>query len=161
MCLNGKHVANLRKKVRFYFARTPIFAAELRNLTEMKESTRILRFAIVGTMNAAIAALVIWVLMDLLGCNYLWANMAGYAASLINNFLWSKYWVFASRQSHFAREIPLFLFAFGSAYTAQFLFLLLAVEGIGLNAYLGQFLGLFVYGAVNFILNRKVTFKQQ
>ena len=52
----------------------------------MKETTRILRFAIVGTSNALIAAVVIWLLMDVLGCNYLWSNVAGYVASIINNF---------------------------------------------------------------------------
>ena len=44
----------------------------------MKESVRILRFAIVGSSNALITALVIWILMDILDCNYLWSNMAGY-----------------------------------------------------------------------------------
>ena len=62
----------------------------------MKESVRILRFAIVGSSNALITALVIWILMDILDCNYLWSNMAGYVAALVNNFFWSKYWVFSS-----------------------------------------------------------------
>ena len=47
----------------------------------MKESVRILRFAIVGSSNALITALVIWILMDILDCNYLWSNMAGYVAA--------------------------------------------------------------------------------
>ena len=126
----------------------------------MKESVRILRFAIVGTSNALIAAVVIWLLMDVLDCNYLWSNVAGYVTSLVNNFVWSKYWVFSARQGNFMQEIPLFLLAFGCAYATQFLFLLLMVEGIGLNEYLGQFLGLFVYGAVNFLMNKKITFKK-
>ena len=125
----------------------------------MKESTRILRFALVGTSNALIAAVVICLLMDVLGCNYLWSNVAGYVASIINNFFWSKYWVFSARQGRFMQEIPLFLLAFGCAYATQFLFLLLMVEGIGINEYLGQFLGLFVYGAVNFLMNKKITFR--
>lgn len=49
----------------------------------MKESVRILRFAIVGSSNALITALVIWILMDILDCNYLWSNMAGYVAALV------------------------------------------------------------------------------
>ena len=114
----------------------------------MKESVRILRFAIVGSSNALITALVIWILMDILDCNYLWSNMAGYVAALVNNFFWSKYWVFSS-----------FLIAFGCAYATQFIFLLLMVEVIDLNEYLGQFLGLFVYGAVNFMMNKRLTFK--
>ena len=117
----------------------------------MKESVRILRFAIVGSSNALITALVIWILM--------WSNMAGYVAALVNNFFWSKYWVFSSGKGNFWKEIPLFLIAFGCAYATQFIFLLLMVEVIDLNEYLGQFLGLFVYGAVNFMMNKRLTFK--
>ena len=91
----------------------------------MKESVRILRFAIVGSSNALITALVIWILMDILDCNYLWSNMAGYVAALVNNFFWSKYWVFSSGKGNFWKEIPLFLIAFGCAYATQFIFLLL------------------------------------
>ena len=119
----------------------------------MKESVRILRFAIVGSSNALITAL------DILDCNYLWSNMAGYVAALVNNFFCSKYWVFSSGKGNFWKEIPLFLIAFGCAYATQFIFLLLMVEVIDLNEYLGQFLGLFVYGAVNFMMNKRLTFK--
>lgn len=124
----------------------------------MKESVRILRFAIVGTLNALIIAAVIWVLMDLCGWNYLWSNVVAYIAALVNNFIWSKYWVFSSKEGSFSREIPLFLAAFACAYVAQFLFLLLMVEGMGLNAYWGNFLGLFIYGGVNYLFNRYFTF---
>ena len=40
----------------------------------MKESVRILRFAIVGSSNALITALVIWILMDIL-CGRTWLDM--------------------------------------------------------------------------------------
>lgn len=127
----------------------------------MKESVRIVRFIIVGTLNALITALVIWVLMEGLDCNYLWSNVAGYVAALINNFFWSKYWIFSSRAGKFYREIPLFLVAFGLAYGLQFLSLLMMVEWLDLNEYLAQFLGLFVYGAVNFTVNRRLTFTRK
>lgn len=126
----------------------------------MTESERILRFVVVGTLNALITAVVFWLLMELLGCNYLWSNVVSYVAALINNFVWSKYWVFSSKQGRFAREIPLFLFAFLCAYGTQFLSLLLMVELLDYNEYLAQFLGLFVYGAVNFVMNRTITFKK-
>lgn len=126
----------------------------------MKESVRILRFIIVGSLNALITAVVIWVMMDLLDCSYIWSNIGGYVAALINNFFWSKYWIFPSENGNFMREVPLFLIAFGCAYGAQFISLLLMVEVAGMNEYLAQFLGLFVYGAVNFGMNRKVTFRK-
>ena len=125
----------------------------------MKESVRIFRFAIVGFSNAFITAVVVWLFMDVLDCNYLWSNMAGYVAALVNNFFWSKYWVFSSGHGNYWKEVPLFLVAFACAYVTQFLFLLLLVEGLGMNEYLGQFLGLFIYGAVNFLMNKRMTFK--
>ena len=57
------------------------------------------------------------------------------------------------------RRATLFSIAFGMAYCAQFLFLIGLVEGLNCNEYLAQFLGLFVYGGVNFLMNKKVTFK--
>ena len=53
----------------------------------------------------------------------------------------------------------LFLIAFGCAYCSQFLALLIMVEIFDLNEYLAQFLGLFIYGAVNYMMNKKITFQ--
>ena len=55
-------------------------------------------------------------------------------------------------------EYP-FSIAFGMAYGAQFLFLIGLVEGLDCNEYLAQFLGLFIYGSVNFLMNKRVTFR--
>lgn len=125
----------------------------------MKESVRIVRFIIIGTLNALIAAVIIFVMMGLFDCSYIWSNVVGYIATLINNFFWCKYWIFPSSEGGIMRQIPLFLIAFGCAYGAQFLSLLFMVELCQINEYWAQFLGMFVYGAVNFIMNRKVTFK--
>lgn len=123
-----------------------------------RNSSQLIRFVIIGTLNALITALVVWIMMEILCFNYLWANVAGYIAALINNFFWSKYWVFAVGKGSFLRQSLLFLVAFAFAYCSQFLALLLMVEVLGLNEYVSQFLGLFVYGAVNFVLNKKITF---
>ena len=127
-------------------------------MREIKESVRILRFVLVGTLNALIIAIVIWLMMDRLDCNYIASNIVAYVFAQMNNFFWSKYWVFSSHKGKFQREIPLFLIAFGCAYVSQFLALLIMVECLHLDEYLAQFLGLFVYGAVNFMMNKKVTF---
>lgn len=117
-----------------------------------------MRFVTVGTLNAMITATVIFLMMEKLDCNYMASNIVAYVVAQMNNFFWSKYWVFTARDGRFRREIPLFLIAFGCAYVAQFLVLLVLVEVIDLNEYLAQFLGLFVYGTVNFLLNKRVTF---
>ncbi len=79
-----------------------------------------------------------------------------------NNFLWCKYWVFSKEEGpkHTVWEQLLFFaIAFGFAYGAQFLFLIFLVEVCHVDKMLAQFLGLFVYGTVNFIANKKVTFR--
>ncbi len=123
-------------------------------------SKQIVRFVIAGTLNAAIIAAVVWFLMDELGCNYLWSNVAGYTAALINNFFWSKYWVFSAGKGFYARQAVLFLLAFACAYGAQVLVLLAMVEGAGWDEFTSQFPSLLVYGAVNFLMNKKITFPE-
>lgn len=123
----------------------------------MKESVRVMRFIIVGTMNFVILSSIIGGMMYL-DCNYITANITGYAAALTNNFFWSKYWIFTAKDGRFEREIPFFLLAFAIAYCSQFLTLLLLAEELGVNKYLAQFLGMFIYGAINFLANRKITF---
>jgi putative flippase GtrA len=66
---------------------------------------------------------------------------------------------FEKRKNNVWKQILFFCSAFGVAYTAQFLFLILLVEGLDVNEYLAQFLGLFIYGAANFIANKKITFQ--
>lgn len=60
----------------------------------MKESVRIIRFAIVGTLNALIAAFVVWLLMHIEGESYIIANICAYIVAQIHNFIWCKYWIF-------------------------------------------------------------------
>ena len=129
----------------------------------MNESVRIVRFMIVGTMNAIIVALVVWLMMHIGGRDYRAANIVAYIVSQIHNFIWCKYWIFpldAEQKKHgLCKQVIYFSAAFIMAYLAQFLFLLLLVEVFHCNEYLGQFLGLFVYGAVNFLSNKLITFR--
>lgn len=139
----------------------------------MKERTRIFRFMLIGTLNALITALMVWISMGMLGLNYLYANIVAYGVAQTHNFLWSKFWIFpmdaamqaasvpppSTTKSNTCRQVLLFVVAFLLAYLGQFLFLVVMVEWVSLNEYLAQFFGLFVYGTVNFLMNRRITFK--
>lgn len=128
----------------------------------MKESKRIFRFAVIGTLNALITAVVIWLMMDEWNVDYMLSNITAYIIAQTHNFIWCKHWIFPleeDKKSNTWRQVLLFSIAFGMAYISQFLFLILLVEGLNCNEYLAQFLGLFIYGGVNFIMNKKVTFK--
>ena len=127
----------------------------------MKESVRIFRFAVIGTLNALITAFVIWLMMDELSYDYIPANITAYIVAQIHNFIWSKYWIFPieNKKNNIWKQMLFFCSAFGLAYSAQFLFLVTPVECGDVNEYLAQFLGLFIYGTVNFIVNKKLTFR--
>ena len=127
----------------------------------MKESVRIFRFAVIGTLNALITAFVIWLMMDELSYDYIPANITAYVVAQNNNFIWSKYWIFPieNKKNNIWKQMLFFCSAFGLAYSAQFLFLVTLVECGDVNEYLAQFLGLFIYGTVNFIVNKKLTFR--
>lgn len=129
----------------------------------MRESRRIFRFAVIGTLNALIIAAVIWLMMDELDIDYMLSNITAYVIAQTHNFIWCKYWIFPlddkEKKSNTWRQVLLFSIAFGMAYLAQFLFLVVLVEALNCDEYLAQFLGLFIYGGVNFIMNRKITFR--
>lgn len=126
----------------------------------VKETTRIIRFAVIGTLNALITAATIGIMMGVLGIHYLASNVTAYVLAQTHNFIWCKYWIFPiDKKSNTWRQVLLFLIAFGMAYVAQFLFLIVLVELWDCNEYLAQFLGLFIYGTVNFLMNKRVTFR--
>ena len=125
----------------------------------MKETTRIFRFAVIGTLNALITAATVGVLMGVFDVHYLASNIAAYILAQTHNFIWCKYWIFPTdKKSNTWRQVLHFRIAFGMAYLAQFQFIVVLVELLSCNEYLAQFLGLFVYGAVNFLMNKRVTF---
>ena len=98
-------------------------------------------------------------MMHLADVNYRLSNVTAYVVAQTHNFIWSKYWIFPTdKKSNTCRQVLLFIIAFGVAYVAQFLFLVGLVEGLGCNEYLAQFLGLFVYGGVQFVMNKRLTF---
>ena len=127
----------------------------------MKESVRIFRFVVIGTLNALITAFVIWLMMDELSYDYIPANITAYIVAQIHNFIWSKYWIFPieNKKNNIWKQMLFFCSAFGLSYSAQLLFLVTLVECGDVNEYLAQFLGLFIYGTVNFIVNKKLTFR--
>ncbi len=119
----------------------------------------LLRFAVVGFSNFVIISLTVWVMMDLLEQHYILSNICAYTLAIVSSFVLNKVWVFCSDSKNLGREILLYLSAFGCAYVAQFLFMWSLIEFAGMNEYLAQFLGLFIFGTVNFLMNKLLTFQ--
>lgn len=124
----------------------------------MKENNRqIFKFCIIGTMNAAITYITLFLLSEL-GVNELLANFIGYILVLINSFLWSRFWIFKSQNKNILKEIIFFVSAFFLAYLLQFTSFSILVRIFNINQYLANLIGLVVFGATNFIANKKITF---
>ncbi len=57
------------------------------------------------------------------------------------------------------KQKMLFCTAFGIAYGIQLLFVILMIEAIGIKEFTAQFIGIIIYGAVNFMVNNRITFR--
>lgn len=129
----------------------------------MKESVRLVRFALIGTLNYLITMLVIGILMSCFSFkgDYIVANITAYIIAQTHNFIWSKYWIFPAehQKNSLWRQVILFCTAFGIAYSIQLLCVILMVELMGLDEYPAQFIGIVIYGCVNFMANKKITFR--
>lgn len=124
-----------------------------------EELMRIVRFAVVGFSNFLIISLFVWLMMEVFHRDMVIANVIAYSIALVNNFVWNKVWVFRAKGGNLLKEIALNLIAYGTAYLLQLGFSFSMVEWVGLNEYMAQFLGLFIFGATNFIMNKMLTFK--
>lgn len=123
------------------------------------EFWRVMRFIVVGFSNFLIISITVWVMMKVLDFSLVPANVTAYSIALVNNFIWNKVWVFKAKGGNLAKEIVLNLAAYGTAYLLQLAFSFSMTEWVGMNEFVAQFLGLFIFGATNFILNKKLTFK--
>lgn len=126
-------------------------------LATMKNKSQVIRFCIVGTLNAAITYLALW-LLPLLGLSTSASNKIGYVVVLVHSFVWSKLWIFKSNGSNIMKESALFVLAFVAAYMLQF-FSFDTLLALGFNKYLANLISLFVFGATNFFMNKLLTFR--
>lgn len=124
-----------------------------------KSYGEIIRFAIVGTANFLIIMAFSWLLMNLFGINFYVANIVAYVLALVNNFYWNSIWVFRSTGERMGRQALMFLAAYGIAYLVQLGVIAVLVQWLGVNKDLANFIGLFPFGATNFLLNKFFAFR--
>lgn len=128
----------------------------------MKASVRLVRFATIGTLNYLITMLVIWIVMSYFSFKgkYIVANIMAYLIAQTHNFIWSKYWIFPSSnpQNSLWQQIMLFVLLSVLPMAYNF-FVILMIEAIGIKEFTAQFIGIIIYGAVNFMVNNRITFR--
>ncbi|MBW7857392.1 MAG: GtrA family protein [Leptonema sp. (in: Bacteria)] len=93
-----------------------------------------------------------------IGVSYIISNGIGYTAGFVNSFLMNRFWTFRSR-GQIGRQLFWFVLIFGISYLFQLAALLIQTNLIGVPIWLAQLISMAVYTAVNFVLNKIVTFR--
>jgi putative flippase GtrA len=73
-------------------------------LTDGRERTRFIRFAIVGTIGALVDFGTFNLLASVLGIHYVLASVCSFIVAMVNNFLWNRYWTFPDSRSKSASQ---------------------------------------------------------
>ena len=119
---------------------------------------QMVKYGAVGVLNTLLTALVIYVCQELLGWSPVLSNVLGYAAGLLNSFLFNSRWTFGSRPSW--RNFAAFVVAFGVCYLLQLAVLLWLGRTETFTPYLRQLVAMAVYTGANFLLNKFLVFKK-
>ena len=78
-------------------------------LTNKKERTRFLKFAVVGIIGAVIDFGLMNLLTHKLGTSLVYAGTISFISAIISNFLWNRYWTYPeSRSRPIARQMAMF-----------------------------------------------------
>jgi putative flippase GtrA len=117
-----------------------------------------LKYGIVGISNTLITAVIIWVMMKTLSCSAILSNITGYAAGVLNSFIWNKKWTFA-RSGAWVRSALLFGLVFAVCYLLQLGLLLFLDRRLAIDPYYNQLIAMLFYTLINFLMNKYVTFK--
>ena len=145
-------------------------------LTNPRERTRFLRFAVVGIIGAVVDFGTFNLLNGLFGVPAVWASVISFSAAIISNFTWNRFWTYPDSRSKrlsvqliefmvislvgLAIRTPLF------AFLDKVLLMILSssgIEAIGLSAeFIGHNLALAISVVVvmfwNFFVNRYWTY---
>ena len=118
---------------------------------------RFVKFGLVGLSNTAIAWIVFYCLIYFTNIHYQAANVASFIVSVINAYLWNRFWVFKDAKT--SRSTPI---KFGVVYVGNlFLGIALAfllVEVMQMSEFWFPPLLLCITVPTNFLLNKYWTF---
>ena len=119
---------------------------------------QVVKYGTIGAANTLITAVVIYLMQNVLGCSMEWSNVAGYAAGLLNSFVWNSRWTFGSSMTW--RSFRDFMLVFALCYGLQMLALQLMKHHTSIDRYVIQLIAMLVYNVLNFLLNKYWVFKK-
>lgn len=126
----------------------------------MKTITEIIKYGIVGISNTIVTALIIYIMMKWCDFPDVTANIAGYAAGVLNSFVWNKQWTFRS-EAAWGKSALRFGIAFAICYLLQLGLLVYLNHTLTIDPYYNQLIAMVFYTAINFLFNKFYAFKDE
>jgi putative flippase GtrA len=120
---------------------------------------RLFRFLVVGFANTLVGLLVIFACKWLLGMGDISSNAAGYGVGILIGFLLNRQWTF-EHKGKLAPAFLRYLAVLASAYLINLTLVLYAINGLHLNTYLAQALGVVPYTVINYLGSRFFAFQK-
>lgn len=120
-----------------------------------------LKFAIVGLVGTFINIAVLYVLTEYFGVYYIFSAVVSFVISMTHNFLLNKIWTFKEPlKSEFRKKYVQFSLVSIMALMINLFFLYIFTEIIGVYYILSQLIAIGIALIINFLGNRKWTFKK-
>jgi len=120
--------------------------------------TQFLKFSFVGVLNTIITLLTIWVFVSIFSTSHYVANVVGYVFGVLNSYFLNKIWTFSHKSKTGVTFIK-FIGVFGFTYLIQFSVLSLLLNFSKIDPFVCQILAMITYTILNFVINKKFTFK--
>lgn len=142
------------------------------NMAHRNTYTQFVKFLAVGCLNTGVTLIVIALCKSLLGVNPYLSNFIGYAAGLVNSFVWNRQWVFRAKGAVQGQALR-FLGSFVVCYALQLGVVWVLENRTPLGAMTWQIgsytlsgygvatvLAMGVYTVANFLINKLFSFSR-
>jgi len=121
-------------------------------------SSQFIRFLVVGVINTLSGLSIIFASKYFFGARDVVANLIGYGVGLCISFTLNSRWTFAYEGRQLT-AVAKFILATAVAYGANLLTVIVAIEHLGVNSYLGQAMGMPVYTITAYLASRYIVFR--
>ena len=140
------------------------FAFSRRQGAAWEETSKIIRFGIVGLSGIVVNMGLLWLLTTFAGIPDLVSLACAIEVSIVNNFIWNERWTFGGGEGHrtgttLHRFASFQLVSIGGALINWFLYLFLTRVG-GVYWLLANLVAILVAFAWNYLVNRHITWKR-
>jgi len=113
---------------------------------------QLLRFSLIGILNALVHYSVYLLFLYYLNFYYLWALIFSHIIAVFHSYFWNRFWAFESKD-RYLKEIPKFFTVYTLSFLLNLILLPLLVEIFKLKPGFAQLIPLILITLINFIFN--------